>query len=560
MTWPLTAAGFQQYVERCIRIDASPQSHRDAFEATLEAIRAPEDEEPEVSPPRANKQLVVKFWEATLWLGVYQHLDLSLDDFIATYKPTGPPSLHSNTVHIKRIAEVWGAGFWHHLRRRRVPVPASPAKNFIETLHKAAGRGVPLIDFAGGLSRWLPRYYASFTTEKRNYWADQLSRGTYVLQRVALVDYLDAVSKEHVVEKADKAGRHHELGSNESEDEDEDEDTNVDNTSLLLSVERPRRDREQPLNNDTDNDDDSALALDSDAPPSRVCSQTPANGESLHDDFDVDLEIFSFSASTEHSLANITMGTQAPAEGFSGRSRSSRCHSEIPASLNGQSHFHHSITSPNLSHTLAGRIAKSKPLRRSPLDDTTLRRQINDTVWQPVLDALTTALSEHYRFAQEARIAQLSLQGAKDAESQLRRDIGQELEWDGTPTVKGLHDERSRRDADRKALVDLQALVGQIRAQVQTASSHNEALLRNRVTIVADVGGMSREILDLQNASKTLHDHAEKLTSAEDYMHEASEKRDAAKGEADKQQAGHEAVLQVMSWDTASQREFLDLL
>jgi len=82
MIQPLTADGLNQYVAHCVSHRQITQSYRDVFDSALEAARAQEAPDCDGVVPPVHEQGAVKFWQVTLWLGVYRHLDLSLDDFI----------------------------------------------------------------------------------------------------------------------------------------------------------------------------------------------------------------------------------------------------------------------------------------------------------------------------------------------------------------------------------------------------------------------------------------------------------------------------------------------
>ena len=242
---------------------------------------------------------------------------------------------------------------------------STPCLPFIETLHTAAVRNVALVDFAGGLSRWLPNFYTRHTTTKRKHYADQLAKGRYTLQRLALADYLDDVHKKQVIDAADEAGSDSEFdlvpGDGKSSVLD-------DTITTVQSIEQPRAGQEQPLDDGIFGPFDDITASPCDSP-----------------------------------FTSITMRSERLARGGG---------SEPLASTPRQSQhgdFTPSIMSrANTSRTLSGRAGKLTPLQPR-LEHATLRGRIRGTLWKKALEALKTVLNEHNVVALVVKNAELKL-------------------------------------------------------------------------------------------------------------------------------------------------------
>ena len=207
-----------------------------------------------------------------------------------------------------------------------------------KTLYTAAVRNVALVDFAGGLSRWLPDYYTRHTTAKRKHYAGQPAKGTYTLQRLALVDYLDDVHNKQVTEAADEAGSD---GESDFVQGDGESSVSDDTITKVQSIEQPRAGQEQPLH-DEPLIDGGILGLFDDIPASPCDSP----------------------------FTNITMRSERLARGGG---------SEPLASTPRQSHHGDSTPSTmsraNTSRTLSGRAGKLTPLQPR-LEHATLRGRI----------------------------------------------------------------------------------------------------------------------------------------------------------------------------------------
>ncbi|KAF1911017.1 hypothetical protein BDU57DRAFT_525085 [Ampelomyces quisqualis] len=603
MPAPLTAAGLNEFVRRCTLTRRAPaQAYRDALDTALPAVRALEAPDAQGHVPRANRRLAAQFWQTAIWLGVYEHLGQSLDDFLALHQPSGLLALHPSIIHIKRVAEAWGPDFWHQLRRRRIRLLAVPPKNLFEQLHKAAGRSTSLAAFARSLSSWLPKYYARPTTFRRRRWAEQLSRGTYTLQHAALFQYLDEVQPglcEHVagadaseaptVERP-RAGEDAPLDYNDAALTLDDASLDADDASLNFDDAPPSFSADPSLNAD----DDASLNFD-DAAPTFNADDTSLNADdaSLNADdaaptFNADASLNaddappSFSAdpslnadappsfSFSPIAADLSMTPQVPST-----TRRLRSGSETPTPFRRPSPLRQLPTPRKAPRTSSGRIQKTSAPSKSWLD----RELISGTMGDAALDQLKqahdalklvrdnikAARDTSKAYAQEAKIAHASLEAATGAELQLRQDIGhglkniaKDMDWHGLPSVKDLGDARSKKDQRVKSLEQFLINVEVARAGVHSGVSLDEASLAQFYTFTVDKSAIDRDIALCHTQSKTLDEHREKLIAAKHCQQKSEEKALMAKEKAVKYQKGADAYEKAFEQMVCADHEMME--
>ncbi|KAH9872548.1 hypothetical protein IAQ61_004948 [Plenodomus lingam] len=144
--------------------------------------------------------LLDTFWTSTFWLAVHRHFDQSLAAFVAERQEIyETPTLYQKLNSITHIIDYWGDGFWHDLGRLGVRLPLNPGKNLIEQVYKAAVQSRSLATFACNIrSRFLGGSGTYFVgglvrAKKGETLKKQVNAGTYVLARLPLAAYIDAV-------------------------------------------------------------------------------------------------------------------------------------------------------------------------------------------------------------------------------------------------------------------------------------------------------------------------------------------------------------------------------